>query len=54
MRCKKCGAQINITDKFCPTCGAKNEYLEGTENLNNDEYFILSFIFYTEYFSSLL
>jgi len=39
MRCKKCGAQINLTDKFCPTCGAKNEYLEGAENLNSDEYF---------------
>lgn len=35
--CNKCGAEISLTAKFCPSCGAQQEEVKIVETVNNSE-----------------
>ena len=48
MKCKNCGAELTMLEKFCPNCGTKNEVPEKqpeetkTESVSEEEVEILS------------
>ena len=37
MYCRKCGAEMNNNEKFCPNCGEKNILLEKTLVSENEK-----------------
>lgn len=45
MYCRKCGAEMNNNEKFCPNCGEKNILLEKTlvsENEKGEDIYLTS------------
>lgn len=37
MKCQKCGAEINATDKFCSSCGEKVTQVESTQSVQENQ-----------------